>query len=68
MNDYEDEPETEGEAEGFNIDVHRDADTEDWYIQVKTVDGGYIYDGWWKDSANKTAAEAIAEAMRGAQI
>lgn len=38
----------------------------DWYIRVNAPDGCYIYDGWWPESANKLAAQAVAEAFDGA--
>lgn len=60
----EDEP----SEEGCNIDVRRDSDQEDWYIRVAGADGEILYDGWWRDSADKTRVEAIQEAMKGAQI
>jgi hypothetical protein len=40
----------------------------DWYIRVNHPDGGYLYDGWWADSAGKSVADAVAEAFRGAEL
>lgn len=46
----------------------RDSDGGDWYIQVIAPNGCYSYDGWWRDSACKTAAQALEEAKRGAML
>lgn len=51
---------------GHEITVERGSKDENWYIQVFSPSGGYAYDGWWRDSASKTVAEAFAEAKRGA--
>lgn len=40
----------------------------DWYIRVNHPDGGYLYDGWWSNSADKSAEDAVAEAFRGAEL
>lgn len=50
------------------IALTRDGYDKDWYIQVTAPDGGYVYDGWWRDSADKTAAQALEEAKRGALL
>jgi len=47
------------------IDVHREFGKR-WYIIVTAPSGMRAYDGWWQGSENKTAAEAIEEAKRGA--
>lgn len=53
---------------GHEITVERESRTENWYIRV-TDPGGYrLYDGWWRDSAGKTVAEAFREAKRGALL
>lgn len=39
-----------------------------WYIQVISPDGGYVYDGWWRDSQNKTYVEAIEEGKFGSML
>lgn len=40
----------------------------DWYIRVNHPDGGYLYDGYWRDSDDKSPEEAVAEAFRGAEL
>lgn len=39
-----------------------------WYIIVTDHTGSYGYDGYWRDSADKTKEEAFEQACRGAQI
>lgn len=39
-----------------------------WYIIVTAPCGSKAYNGWWHDSADRTADEAIAEAKRGAML
>lgn len=39
-----------------------------WYIIVTAPNGCHAYNGWWRDSAGRTADEAIAEAKRGAML
>lgn len=48
------------------IQVEREEDYENWYIRVVSPQGIKCYDGWWKNSADKTVKEAVAEAKRGA--
>ncbi|AVG17807.1 hypothetical protein CFN79_19105 [Chromobacterium vaccinii] len=50
------------------INVSRDADDEDWYIDVEAPDGTCPYDGWWQHSANKTAEQAALEALTGSML
>lgn len=50
------------------IHLEKESPCKDWYIQVVAPDGCYAYDGWWRDSADKTEHEASAEAKRGARI
>lgn len=40
----------------------------DWYIKVNPEGEGFLYDGWWHESSDKTLEEAISEALRGAEI
>ena len=49
-----------------DMTVERDSRKDDWYIRVTAPCGSYAYDGWWPDSADKTAAEAFEEAKDGA--
>jgi hypothetical protein len=50
---------------GYEFHVWRDRS---WYIIVKHPDGGYLYDGLWAESGDKTVEEAVEEAFRGAQL
>ncbi|MDH0342876.1 hypothetical protein [Chromobacterium haemolyticum] len=50
------------------INVSRDFDCDDWYIQVFAPCGRMAYDGWWEDSGDKCAEEAVLEAMAGALL
>jgi hypothetical protein len=40
----------------------------DWYIRVNHPDGGYLYDGYWRNNDDKSPEEAVAEAFRGAEL
>ena len=53
---------------GYTIYGERASSREDWYIRVISPEGGYAYDGWWKDSADKPPAKVVAEAVRGACV
>lgn len=51
----------------YEIHVQRyEGVSADWYITVRVHEAGFIYDGWWRDSEDKTLAEAVEEAFRGA--
>ncbi|MGF6837041.1 hypothetical protein QF001_000908 [Paraburkholderia youngii] len=39
-----------------------------WYVRVNHPDGGYLYDGFWRAHRDCTAADAVAEAFRGAEL
>ncbi|MGF7131934.1 hypothetical protein P3T40_003417 [Paraburkholderia sp. EB58] len=39
-----------------------------WYIRVNHPDGGYLYDGYWRTYRDRTTADAVAEAFRGAEL
>lgn len=56
------------ECDGYDYQIERDSNDDDWYIQVRPSDSGYVYDGWWRDSAHRTMEEAVREAIRGACI
>lgn len=61
----------EGHTQNFKgcaITVSRYDSSQEWYITVTDPAGGYLYDGWWRDSEDKTLVEAIAEAKRGAML
>ena len=65
------EPEPEihfARFKGHEIICTKDAPSKNWYIQVTAPNGIRAYDGWWADSAGKSAAEAIHEAKRGAML
>lgn len=51
--------------EDHSILLQKESENDDWYIIVHS-DAGYSYDGWWRDSADKTQNEAFAEALNGA--
>lgn len=53
---------------GHTIELTRDSVRDDWYIVVIFPDGTFGYDGWWRDSAGRTASEALEEAKHGAQL
>jgi hypothetical protein len=56
-------------VDGYIFSAQKQADCDDdWYIQVKPIDGGYLYDGWWGDSSEKTLLEVAAEAVIGSEI
>ncbi|CAL8476425.1 hypothetical protein [Caballeronia sp. S22] len=50
----------------YFIWVTKDKATDDWYLRVNHPDGCYLVDGWWKDSAGCSAADAVARAFKGA--
>lgn len=39
---------------GYEYDIERDDSDDTWYIQVSPFEQGFIYDGWWHDSEDKT--------------
>ncbi len=53
---------------GYRVFGERDSAHQNWYIMVTAPDGCYAYDGWWKDSEDKSAPEVVEEAIRGACI
>lgn len=53
---------------GFDFEIERDDADEDWYIRVSPTDDSYLYDGWWRDSADKSLREAVAEALVGSGV
>lgn len=56
-----------GEYEAHDIEIFRERLDEDWYIIVQG-DGGYLYDGYFNDSADATIDEAIEEALEGSGL
>lgn len=57
-----------GAYKGHTINLERDHPNQNWYIIVATPSGGYIYDGWWRDSVGKSVHEAVIEALRGSML
>lgn len=57
-----------GTYKGYTINIDRDHPSQNWYIIVTSPSGGYVYDGWWRDSEGKPLREAIAEALRGSML
>ena len=54
---------------GYEFCVERDPEHDnDWYIQVNPEGEGFLYDGWWPDSRNKSLEEALLEAIDGAGV
>lgn len=53
---------------GYSFKFDKAGDNESWYIQVNPEGQGFLYDGWWCDSEDKTLREAVAEAVDGAQL
>lgn len=51
---------------GCSIHLQKDGLDKNWYITVTAKDGGHLYDGYWPESEDKTAIEALAEAKKGA--
>lgn len=56
-----------GEYKAHDIEIFRELSDEDWYIIVHSG-RGYLYDGYFPDSANATIDEAIEEALKGSQL
>lgn len=54
-----------GTINEHTIDIRRESEDQDWYIEVTAPNGMRDYDGWWSDSADKPIEEALAEAVRG---
>lgn len=53
---------------GHEIELERDDESSNWYIQVWPTGKSYSYDGWWRDSAGEPKEAAIKEALRGAML
>lgn len=51
---------------GNTVHLSKETEEAEWYITVTAKDGCYSYDGWWRDSSEKTWQEALHEAKRGA--
>lgn len=47
-----------------SIAIERDCPLVDWYIVVIDSKGRVTYDGWWKNSAEKSVDEAITQALK----
>ena len=57
-----------GTYKGYTINIERDHPSQNWYIIVTAPSGGYVYDGWWRESEGKPLREAIYEALRGSML
>ena len=53
---------------GYEFALIKDEDNGCWHIQVRLDGEGYLYDGYWDESENKTLEEAVKEAFHGAEI
>lgn len=53
---------------GYEFALIKDEDFGCWYIQVRLDGEGYLYDGYWDESENKTLEDAVKEAFHGAEI
>lgn len=60
--------EVEATFKGHHIHGTQDKPGRDWYIRVTAPSGSYAYDGYWRDSAGKTADEVLDEAKDGAGL
>ncbi len=56
------------EPQEYSITATRDDEFSNWSIEVRHPDGGHLYDGYWRDSVDKTMTEVIAEALHGAML
>ncbi len=66
---YDREETLVAEVDGYEFNLSRDPDVDnDWYIQVNPVGESFLFDGWWNDSSDKPLAEAVREAIKGADI
>ncbi|WP_250501955.1 hypothetical protein [Caballeronia sp. AZ7_KS35] len=66
---FEEEPDAVcGYWRGYLVWVERDDADCLWYIRVIHPDGGYLYDGYWRDSHGRDGADAVAEAFAGAEL
>ncbi len=56
------------EPSEYLIIATRDDENAPWYIDMRHPDGGHTYDGEWHNSAGKSVAEVITEALRGSEL
>lgn len=56
-----------GQYKQHDIDIKREDDG-CFYIIVRSPEGSYCYDGWWKPYWKATINEAIHEALVGAEL
>lgn len=57
-----------GDYKGYSIEIDRDSDDDNWYIEVSAPSGTHDYDGYWRDSCANSLDEAICEAFVGAML
>lgn len=56
-------------VDGYDFAMQKDPDNDgDWYIQVNPEGEGFLYDGWWNDSGDKSLEEAVREAIQGSGV
>lgn len=58
----------EGIYKGHHIHCYVDTENGCWYIIVTDKTGMTAYDGWWRDSEDKSVDHAIEEALRGSML
>lgn len=56
------------QVDGYDYEIERETGNDSWYIMVRPIDEGYLYDGWWKNSENESIEAAVVEAIKGAGI
>lgn len=52
----------------FCLEATREDEGSNWYIEVTDEGGYHTYDGYWRDSANRSCAEVLAEAADGSLL
>ena len=57
-----------GEYEGYGIELTREDESDNWYIQVAHPSGGLLYDGWWSNSDREPIGAAMQEAITGSEL
>jgi hypothetical protein len=56
------------ECDGYEFNLDRDDEHDNWYIRVNPVEQGFLYDGWWRDSDGEPIEAALREAIHGAGV
>ncbi|HHC7311894.1 TPA: hypothetical protein ACN30N_004824 [Vibrio campbellii] len=55
-------------VDGYEFNIEKDPEEDDWYIQVNQEGEGFLYDGWWSNSEDKSLKDAVIEAIKGSCI